>query len=193
MYLYLCAYVIFVCHMLTYTTYTHAHTTHTCIAAVSLKLPPFWPVNPAVWFLQVEAQFTLKGIVQQRTKFDHVIAVLTPEVATEVRDLILNPPGDAPYNLLKAALFKWTEASEQHKLQQLLKAEEPGDRKPSQLLQCTQELLWDASPPPEGTCICPSVVLSEYATLCQDGVGFSLHHADSTQVGTDGRQNTRSG
>ena len=32
--LYLCAYVIFVsravCHVLTYTAYTHAHTTHTC-------------------------------------------------------------------------------------------------------------------------------------------------------------------
>ena len=120
------------------------------IAAVSLKLPPFWPADPAVWFLQVEAQFTLKGIVQQRTKFDHVIAVLAPEVATEVRDIILNPPGDTPYDLLKAALIKRTEASEQRKLQQLLTAEELGDRKPSQLLRRMQQLLGDAGPPPEG-------------------------------------------
>ena len=72
--------------------------------------------------------------MQQRTRFDHVIAVLAMEVATEVRDLILNPPDDAPYDLLKATLIKRTEASEQRKLQQLLTAEELGDRKPSQLL-----------------------------------------------------------
>ena len=94
------------------------------VAAVSVKLPPFWPADPAIWFLQVEAQFSLKGIVQQRTRFDHVIAVLAPEVATEVRDLIINPPADTPYDLLKAALIKRTEASEQRRLQQLLTAEE---------------------------------------------------------------------
>ena len=120
------------------------------IAVVSLKLPLFWPADPTVWFLQVEAQFTLKGIVQQHTRFDHVIAVLTPEVATEVRDIILNPPEDTPYDLLKATLIKRMEASEQRKLQQLLTAEELGDRKPSQLLRRMQQLLGDAGPPSEG-------------------------------------------
>ena len=120
------------------------------ITAVSLKLPPFWPTDLAVWVLQVEAQFTLKSIVQQRTKFDHVIAVLAPEVATEVRDIILNPLEDTPYDLLKAVLIKRSEASEQCKLQQLLTAEELGDHKPSQLLRRMQQLLGDASPPSEG-------------------------------------------
>ena len=119
------------------------------VAAVSVKLPPFWPADPAVWFLQVEAQFSLKGIVQQRTRFDHVIAVLAPEVATEVRDLIINPPADNPYDLLKAALIKRTEASEQRRLQQLLTAEELGDRKPSQLLRRMQQLLGDSGPAPD--------------------------------------------
>ena len=119
------------------------------VAAVSIKLPPFWPADPAVWFLQVEAQFSLKGIVQQRTRFDHVIAVLAPEVATEVRDLIINPPADTPYDLLKAVLIKRTEASEQRRLQQLLTAEELGDRKPSQLLRRMQQLLGDSGPAPD--------------------------------------------
>ena len=88
--------------------------------------------------------------MQQRTKFDHVIAVLTPEVANEVQDLILNPPGDAPYDLLKAVLIKRMEASEQCKLQQLLTAEELGDRKPSQLLRHMQQLLGSADSPPKG-------------------------------------------
>ena len=54
-----------------------------------------------------------------------------PEFAAEVRDLLLRPPVDNPYTLLREQLTKCTTASEQHKLQQLFTGEELGDRKPS--------------------------------------------------------------
>ena len=61
------------------------------VTGVSLKLPPFWANDPAIWFAQIEAQFATKGITQEQTKFSHVISSLQPDVATEVRDLLLNP------------------------------------------------------------------------------------------------------
>ena len=75
--------------------------------------------------------------------FDYVIASLSLEIAFEIRDLLIRPPTDAPYDNLKAELVKRTAASEQRKLQQLISGEELGDRKPTQLLRRMQQLLGD--------------------------------------------------
>ena len=111
------------------------------VAAVSLKIPLFWPSNPLVWCAQVEAQFATRHIMSQRTMFDYVVSSLTPEFATEVQDLILRPPATTPYYVLKELLVKRTVASEQQRYQQLFNAEELSDHKPSQLLRYMHLLL----------------------------------------------------
>ncbi|CAB4043658.1 gag-pol poly, partial [Paramuricea clavata] len=91
--------------------------------AVAVKIPPFWPSDPELWFAQVEAQFSVKNMTSQGTKFAHVVAALSPEAATEVRDLILTPPSTNPFDVLKATLTERVSLSKRRKIQQLLQAE----------------------------------------------------------------------
>ena len=80
------------------------------IGTINLKIPPFSPANPQIWFARVKAQFNTKGITSQKTKFDHVVASLAPVFAQEVRDLILSPLPTTAYDTLKAHLVKQTAA-----------------------------------------------------------------------------------
>ena len=85
--------------------------------------------------LQAEAQFATRSITNQRTRFNYVVAALSNEYATEICNLILNPPQEDAYSTLKDQLIKRTAISERKCLQLLLTAEELGDRKPTQLLK----------------------------------------------------------
>ena len=74
------------------------------VSAVSVKLPPFWPTDPQLWFAQVEAQFRTRSITREETKFWHVVGTLEQKYANEVRDLLLEPPASNPYTVLKTQL-----------------------------------------------------------------------------------------
>ncbi|CAB4031903.1 Hypothetical predicted protein, partial [Paramuricea clavata] len=108
--------------------------------AVAVKIPPFWPSDPELWFAQVKAQFSVKNMISQGTKFAHIVAASSTKAATEVRDLILTPPSTNPFDVLKATLTERVSLSKRRKIQQLLQAEELGDPKSSQLLRRLQQL-----------------------------------------------------
>ncbi|KAM7315720.1 hypothetical protein ISCGN_005503 [Ixodes scapularis] len=106
-----------------------------------LTLPQFWAEDPAPWFVQVENKFHLHRITSQARQYEFLIDALPPQAATEVRNILLSPVSDTPYDVLKEVLISRLVASEQRRLQQLLGAEELGDRRPSQFLRHLQHLL----------------------------------------------------
>lgn len=66
-----------------------------------------------MWFAQVDHKFSSHRISSQTTRFKNTVVALPLEVAQEVRDILLNPPSDDPYDILKVMLIKRLEASEE--------------------------------------------------------------------------------
>jgi hypothetical protein len=110
------------------------------ICRVGIRVPPFWPEKPAIWFAQIEGQFSISNITADATKFYYVIGQLDQQTSAEVEDIIVNPPVANKYDKLKAELIKRLSASKEKKVKQLLMHEELGDRKPSQFLRHLQHL-----------------------------------------------------
>ncbi|GBN35063.1 hypothetical protein AVEN_240853-1, partial [Araneus ventricosus] len=76
-----------------------------------------------------------KPITESVTKFNYVVSHLPPEVASLVRDILMNPDATDPYTHLKTELINRSGESSQQEIRQPLSGEELGTRKPSELLR----------------------------------------------------------
>ena len=108
--------------------------------SVSLRLPEFSTSIPRVWFVQLEIYFRNRRITTSLAKYELLSMLLPDRVASEVLDILENPPADDPYMTLKDAILNRTTASEEACLQRLLSGVELGDRTPSQLLRHMRSL-----------------------------------------------------
>jgi hypothetical protein len=88
-----------------------------------------------VWFTQADAQFSLAGINNERTKFYHTISQLDHKYAAEVDDIITSPPQQEPYTALKTELLNRPSPTREQRARQIITHDEMADRKPSQFLR----------------------------------------------------------
>ena len=137
---------------------TVSQTSTSSTAAVALKLPPFWRDEPTIWFEQIEASFTTKGITTDQTKRDYVVAALDNETAREVKQAITKPPATGKYDSLKSALINAFDRSQEQKDAELLSLTDIGDRRPSAHLRHLRNLNSD------GTSLLRAVFLSHLPT-----------------------------
>ncbi|KAG0437402.1 hypothetical protein HPB47_017460 [Ixodes persulcatus] len=88
-------------------------------------------LGPEVWFAQVEAQFSLTRITQDRTRYDYVVTHLDSRYANEIRDILDNPPAANLYQHLKTELTRRLSLSEDQKFRKLIQSAELTERKPA--------------------------------------------------------------
>lgn len=116
------------------------------IYAVTVKLPDFWQHNPRPWFQHVEAQFQLRGITQDATRYFHVVAALDASTTARAMTLLEAPPAAGKYDAIKTFLLKLFELSELEKADRLLSLNGLGDGKPSELMDKMLSVLGSADP-----------------------------------------------
>lgn len=110
------------------------------VGKISVKPSKFTKDCPDIWFIQMESQFSIAGIERDRTKFDHAIQALDPDVLVEVGHVVLNPSREGKYEALKAPLLKVFEDTEQKRIKKLLNETYIGEQRPSRLLRQMRDL-----------------------------------------------------
>ena len=105
---------------------------------MAIKIPNFNALDPHLWFCMCESTFQLatpKPITESVTKYNYCVAHLPAEVASIVRDVIIDQQKDDPYQQLKDAVIERCGESRSQEIRKLITGEQLGDRKPSQLLR----------------------------------------------------------
>lgn len=86
------------------------------VSRVAIKLPPFWKIDPELWFIQIEAQFSANRITADTTKYNYVVGAIESEVLTQVSDFIKNPPAENKYSELKKRIIIQFSETEEKKI-----------------------------------------------------------------------------
>ena len=108
--------------------------TRSTAMATPVKLPEFWEASPATWFAQTEAQFALRDITDDATKYYHVVSALSSSTAVRVESLIVSPPRANKYDAIKTHLLKTFQPSDAERADRLFSLQGLGDSKPSELM-----------------------------------------------------------
>ena len=105
------------------------------------KIPTFIRTNPALWFLQVERTLPTARITADLTKADVVISALDPDTVAILRDILLvDPPPQNQYDLIKNRIIGTYATSAESKLRMLLKGQVLDDGKLSLFLSRLRNL-----------------------------------------------------
>jgi hypothetical protein len=84
------------------------------------------------WFVQLETLFRTSKISDDQTMYDYVLQSLDLNVASDIADLIEEPPEEDRYETIKKTLIDRLGKSEDARIKAALSNEPLGDRTPSQ-------------------------------------------------------------
>ena len=112
------------------------------MAPPKVKLPPFWPKDPASWFTLAESIFNRHNVVDSRLRFDLVLPALPEEAIEQIRGVLRTVDHlDRPYVDLKARLLRLLTPKPADMCLKLINGGELSDRRPTQLIETMLALL----------------------------------------------------
>ena len=116
------------------------------VSSVSIKLPTFWPHRAKTWFHQADAQFGLRRITEDDTKYWHVVASLDDDSATRVMKLMDNPPEKNKYEAIKAKLLDAYTLTERKRADMLLDMKDLNSKTPKEVMDSMLAIHGDCEP-----------------------------------------------
>ncbi|XP_029653631.1 uncharacterized protein LOC115226716 [Octopus sinensis] len=99
----------------------------------ALKAPQFWSKRAALWLTQVEAQFNIRKVTSDLTKYSYIVVALDEDTATRVMDILTQPSSMHKHTPLKDRLVDTIRRSDWEAAAKILE-EELSDSKPSELM-----------------------------------------------------------
>jgi hypothetical protein len=106
------------------------------IAEKRFKLPEFDVNTPELWFATAEVIFSANNVVDEKSKFAHLLQHIDSTIAKNIQSVILNSSAENPFTAAKEALLNLYADSVDKKLDKLLsKVSLEAFGKPSLLLQ----------------------------------------------------------
>ena len=115
---------------------------------LSYKPPAFWKTSARAWFAVLESGFALEKITSDSSKYHHTVTALGNDVIEQVADVLLKPPAEHKYQVLKNRLLQRFDLTQDQRFQQLFsQASQSPEKQPSVVLQEIKNLagdtLWD--------------------------------------------------
>jgi len=113
----------------------HATTLRKSKSLPKFKIAAFYPTDVELWFTQLETQFDLHGILDDEERYSLTCAALSGEVASDVRDILLQPPLHHKYENLKDILVERRGLTTSERVNKVITGEKLGEDTPSRFLR----------------------------------------------------------
>ena len=102
--------------------------------AVTVIIPPFWTHSATTGFAQAEAQFVLRKITEDDTKYYYIDAALNSATATRAVSIFSQPSTTEKYANIKKLLVSAYELSDYERVSSVFNIDILGDLNPSELM-----------------------------------------------------------
>ena len=103
------------------------------------RIATFYASDVELWFNQIETQFALHQIDDDDERYSLTCAALSGEIASDVRDVLLQPFRSNKYDSLKAILIKRRGLTTPERVDKVISGEKIGNDIPSRFLRRLQK------------------------------------------------------